>query len=120
MASNELLDKIQSSIEGMQDRMKDTYGKLRDEKISGKSMDETVEVILTATYDFGDIIFTEKALEGGVKEFKWRIREAFKAAMEAVQKVTQAQTLELLQGMDIPDEIKNMELPVGKPAQAEE
>ena len=105
---DKLLDDIKSSISEMQDKMKSTYDALSDTKLTGKSNDETVEITMYANYTFGDIDFDEKALQGGVKEFKWRIREAWKAVTEEIQKATQEQTVQLLQGMQIPDDIKNI------------
>lgn len=108
--SDKLLDEIKHSIMDMQQHMQSTYAALADEKITGSSHDGTVKIIMTATYAFEDILFGEEALKGGVKEFKWRIREAWKDLSEKIQKTTQSRTLELLQGMDIPDEIKNLDL----------
>lgn len=105
-----LLDEIKNSIKGMQDDMQNTYKSLSGVEVTGKSHDGTVTIIMTATYNFVDIQFNESALQGGVKEFKWRIREAWKDLSEKIQQTTQERTLELLQGMDIPDEIRNLEL----------
>ncbi len=107
---NKLLDDIKSSIMDMQTQMQDTYNVLSDIKVSGSSNDGTVTISMFANYSFNDIEFDEKALQGGIKEFKWRIREAWKAATEAVQEATQEKTVELLQGMQIPDDIKNITL----------
>lgn len=107
MADN-LINDIKSSIQSMQDQMQDTYSKLADIRIVGESSDKTVRIIMTATYTFEDIEFDEKALQGGVKEFKWRIREAWKDLSEKIQQTTQSQTMELLQGMDIPEEIRQL------------
>ncbi len=108
--NNPLLQNIQSSIKDMQEKMKDTYSDLANVKITGKSLDGTVIITMTATYGFEDIEFDERAMAGGIKEFKWRIREAWKNLSEEIQKTTQAKTMELLQGMDIPDEIRNLSL----------
>ena len=105
---NKLLDDIKSSIMDMQTQMQSTYDSLSDTKVTGKSNDGTVTITMFANYSFGDIDFDEKALQGGVKEFKWRIREAWKNATESVQKATQEKTVELLQSMQIPDDIKNI------------
>src|SRR3989338_4001866 len=98
---SKLLTDIQKSIKGMQDEMQNTYKRLADLEVTGQSNDGTVKVIMTATYNFVDIQFNEDALQGGVKEFKWRIREAWKDLSEKIQKTTQEKTIELLQGMDI-------------------
>lgn len=108
MTDNKLLDEIKSSIMEMQAQMQSTYTGLADEVITGESHDKTVRIMMTATYGFEDIEFDEKALVGGVKEFKWRIREAWKDLAEKIQKTTQSKTMELLQSMQIPDEIKNI------------
>lgn len=105
---DDLLSNIKNSIMDMQSQMKDTYESLSDIKVSGQSADGSVVITLTATYGFSDIEFGEKALVGGVKEFKLRIAEAFKNAVEKVQQATQAKTMELLQGMQIPEEIRNI------------
>lgn len=103
-----LLADIKSSIADMQQQMQSTYSNLADIKISGESHDKTVKITMSATYDFEDIEFDERALQGGVKEFKWRIREAWKNLSEEIQKTTQSKTVELLQKMQIPEDIKNI------------
>lgn len=107
---NQLLDEIKSSIMDMQEQMQSTYSNLSDIKVSGESHDKTVKISMSATYEFDDIEFDQRALQGGIKEFKWRIREAWKNTCEAVQNATQSKTMELLQGMQIPDEIKNISM----------
>lgn len=106
--SGDLLADIKSSIMDMQQQMQSTYSNLDDIKLTGLSHDKTVKIIMTATYRFEDIEFDERALQGGVKEFKWRIREAWKNLSEEIQKTTQSKTVELLQSMQIPDDIKNI------------
>jgi len=111
MAEQEqLLDEIKSSIMDMQTQMQDTYANLSKIKLTGESHDKTVKIIMTATYGFEDIEFDEKALSGGLKEFRWRVREAWKNLSEEIQKMTQSKTMELLQGMQIPDDIKNLSI----------
>ena len=105
---NKLLDDIKSSIMDMQSQMQDTYKTLSDTKVTGKSKDGSVEIVMLANYTFCDIDFDKKALSDGVKEFKWRIREAWKDVTEKIQEATQAKTVELLKGMDIPEDIKSM------------
>ncbi len=105
---DELLAGIKNSILDMQSQMQNTYADLSDIKLVGESHDKTVKIIMTATYAFDDIEFDEKALLGGIKEFKWRVREAWKELSEKIQEVTQNKTLELLQGMNIPDDIKKL------------
>jgi DNA-binding protein YbaB len=106
--SDDLAGDIKSSIKNMQSQMQDTYAELGNIQIIGESSDKTVRITMSATYVFEDIEFDEKALQGGVREFKWRIREAWKDLSEKIQQTTQSRTLELLQGMDIPEEIREL------------
>ena len=92
----------------MQTQMQSTYADLSKIKLIGESHDKTVKIVMTATYGFEDIEFDEAALKGGLKEFRWRVREAWKNLSEEIQKTTQAKTIELLQGMQIPEDIKNL------------
>src|SRR3989338_6489201 len=108
---SDLLSDIKNSIMDMQTQMQSTYQNLADIKVSGESSDKTVKITMTATYAFVDIEFNEKALQGGVKEFKARIREAWENVVKKIQEATQAKTIELLQQMQIPDEIKNLSMP---------
>ncbi|PIZ04970.1 MAG: hypothetical protein COY58_01510 [Gammaproteobacteria bacterium CG_4_10_14_0_8_um_filter_38_16] len=113
---NQLLSEIQSSIMDMQSHMQSTYQNLADIKVSGESSDKTVKIIMTATYTFVDIDFNEKALQGGVKEFKLRIREAWENVVKKIQETTQNKTIELLQQMQIPEEIRNLSTPTEQKA----
>ena len=106
--SDDLAKNIKDSIQGMQESMQSTYAELGNIQIVGTSKDETVKVTMTATYVFVDIDFNESALQGGVREFKRRIKEAWENLSERIQETTQSRTMELLQGMDIPDEIRNI------------
>lgn len=108
--STDLLNEIKSSIAEMQQHMQKTYSNLSDLKLSGESSDKTIKIIMTATYQFEDIEFDERAFQGGIKEFKWRLREAWKALSENIQKTTQEKTIELLQGMQIPEDIRSLSL----------
>ena len=114
--SDELLSNIKNSILDMQTQMQTTYQNLADIKVNGESSDKTVKITMTATYGFEDIDFNEKALQGGVKEFKLRIREAWQNVVEKIQQATQAKTMELLQQMQIPEEIKNLSIPADQQA----
>jgi DNA-binding protein YbaB len=105
---DKLLDDIRNSIQDMQSQMQDTYNALSDTRVVGKSKDGTVEITMLANYTFCDIDFDKKALADGVKEFKWRIREAWKNTTEKIQEATQQKTVELLKGMDVPEEMKSM------------
>ncbi|MCX7120524.1 MAG: YbaB/EbfC family nucleoid-associated protein [Gammaproteobacteria bacterium] len=111
MPENKLLSDIQNSIMDMQNQMQSTYKNLADIIVSGESTDKTVKITMTATYTFVDIDFTDKALQGGVKEFKLRIRESWEDVVKKIQEATQSKTMELLQQMQIPDEIKNLSMP---------
>lgn len=106
--SDQLLDEIKNSIMDMQTQMQSTYADLSKIKLIGESHDKTVKIVMTATYGFEDIEFDENALKGGLKEFRWRVREAWKNLSEEIQKTTQSKTIELLQGMQIPEDIKNI------------
>lgn len=114
MADDQLLENIKNSIMDMQTQMQSTYSSLADLKLIGESHDGTVRITMTATYSFEDIEFSEAALKGGIKEFKWRVREAWKNLSEKIQQATQEQTMQLLQSMQIPDEIKNISMPTGE------
>jgi len=106
--SDDLAKNIKDSIQGMQESMQSTYAELGNIQVVGKSKDGTVTITMSATYVFGDIDFNESALQGGVREFKRRIKEAWEDLSSKVQETTQSHTMELLQGMDIPDEIRNI------------
>lgn len=104
--SDMLLNEIRQSMTDMQQQMQSTYTGLENIEVKGES--DGVVVTITCTYKFVDIDIQPKAMQGGLKEFKYRIREAWKKACDEVQKTTQSKTMELLQGMQIPDEIRNM------------
>lgn len=115
MDENSLLAEIKNSIVAMQQQMQDTYARLGETKVSGKSNDGYVEIIMTATYQFEDIkinprAFGDAAGKFSQKEFEYRLREAWKDLSEKIQKTTQSKTVELLQSMNIPDDIKNISL----------
>lgn len=112
MPNDQLLNEIKSSIMGMQTEMQKTYAKLSEMKLTGESHDKTVKIVMTATYGFEDIEFDDAALlkDGklDLKEFRWRVREAWNNLSKEIQKTTQSKTIELLQGMQIPEDIKNL------------
>ncbi|MBS0351182.1 MAG: YbaB/EbfC family nucleoid-associated protein [Proteobacteria bacterium] len=115
MDENSLLTEIKNSILSMQQKMQATYNRLGETKVSGKSRDGYVEIIMTATYQFEDIkinprAFGDAAGKFSQKEFEYRLREAWKDLSEKIQKTTQSKTIELLQTMDIPEDIKNIAL----------
>src|SRR3990167_226610 len=68
MTDNKLLSDIQTSIMDMQNQMQSTYKNLADITVSGESADKTVKIIMTATYAFVDIEFTEKTLSDALKQ----------------------------------------------------
>jgi DNA-binding protein YbaB len=108
-SEKDLVDQIKNSISGMQDQMKDTYQQLSSEDVVGKSNETPnplVKVVLKANYEFVDLSFDKNALEGGVQEFKFRIKTAFNDAIAQVQKITQEKTMQLLQGMNIPPHLQ--------------
>ncbi len=113
MDEDSLLAEIRNSITAMQQQMQDTYARLGETKVSGKSRDGFVEIIMTATYQFDDININPRALgdangKYSLNDFKERIKEAWRDLSERIQKTTQSKTVELLQKMNIPDDIKNL------------
>jgi DNA-binding protein YbaB len=113
MDENTLLAEIKNSIMAMQQQMQDTYARLGETKVSGKSRDGYIEIIMTATYQFDDIVINPRALgdatgKYSMNDFKERIKEAWRDLSEKIQKTTQNKTVELLQKMNIPEDIKNI------------
>lgn len=113
MDENTLLSEIKNSIMAMQQQMQDTYARLGETKVSGKSRDGYIEIIMTATYQFDDIVINPRALgdatgKYSMNDFKERIKEAWRDLSEKIQKTTQNKTVELLQKMNIPEDIKNI------------
>ena len=105
----QLIDQIKNGIAGMQDQMKNTYQQLSSSDVVGRSNEKPspyVQIILKANYEFVDIQFEKNALDGGVGEFKFRIKTAFNDAIKQVQKITQEKTMQLLQGMNIPPHLQ--------------
>lgn len=103
---NEILDKIKSSMTDMQKQMQSTYQGLEGVEVTGKS--EGVELTMTCTYKPVNLDIQPQAMQGGIKEFTHRVFQALRNACEQIQKMTQNKTMELLQGMNIPDEIRNI------------
>src|ERR1700722_4111122 len=115
MDEGSLLTEIKNSIMAMQQQMQSTYAHLGETKVSGKSRDGLIEIVMTATYQFEDIIFTQRALgdangKYSLNEFKERIKEAWRDLSDKIQKTTQSKTMELLQSMNIPEDIKKISL----------
>ena len=116
-----LLDDIKQSISTMQERMQHTYSELNSLNLEGISADGKVTLIMTATYQFVDLQFDEDALFGGIDKLKQRIKEAWEDLSNKIKNTTQSQTASLLQDMDIPNEISEMEaLPAEIDAEVEE
>lgn len=109
--TDKLLEDIQNSIMNMQSQMQNTYQNLSSVKVFGESTDKTVRITMTATYAFVDIEFNDKALQGGINAFKTRIRESWEDVVKKIQEATQSKTMELLQQMQIPEEIRNLSTP---------
>jgi DNA-binding protein YbaB len=113
MDESTLLTEIRNSIVAMQQQMQTTYAKLGELLINGKSNDGLVEIIMTATYQFKDIkinagAFGDAAGKFSLKEFENRLRQAWEDLSKKIQKTTQQETLELLKGMNIPEDIQNI------------
>ncbi len=106
--SGEMLDEFKQGMADMQSSLEQAYSDMDSKEINGFSNDKTVEIIMTATYKFVDINFDERALKGGVKEFKWRIREAFKSLTENIQNTTQEQVMDMFKDVQIPDGLKEL------------
>ncbi len=103
---NDLLEQFQNSMKNMQNQMQDTYQALEKMPIKGES--GGVTITLSCTYKFIDIDIQPKAMQGGLKDFVYHIRQARTLACETIQKTTQGKTLELLETVDIPDSIRKM------------
>ena len=104
-----LIDDLKSSIGDMQERMQQTYQDLSSKQLSGVSADGTVTLTMTATYQFVDINFDEKALFGGLDKLKLRIKEAWEDLAEKIKGATQSQTSELLSSMELPEEMRQLQ-----------
>lgn len=103
-----LIDELKSSIGSMQERMQKTYQDLSSTKLEGVSADETVKIIMTATYQLVDLDFNEKALFGGLDKLKSRIKEAWEDLGEKIKIATQSQASSLMQNMELPEEMQQL------------
>ncbi len=101
------MEEFENNMKKMQADMEEAYRKLSDMQLSGASDDQTLKVVLSATYELIDIQFDEKALQGGMQEFQARIRQAWNTALKQVQQTTQSQTMELFKDM-VPEEVRQM------------
>ncbi len=115
MDENSLLAEIKNSIVAMQQQMQDTYARLGETKVSGKSRDGLSEIIMSATYQFEDIVINPLALgdangKYSLNNFKDRIKDAWRDLSEKIQNTTQSKTVQMLQKMNIPEDIKNISL----------
>ncbi len=104
--SDSLLDEIRKSMAEMQEHMQATYTGLENLEAAGNF--DGVTIKLTCTYKLMDIAIEPRAMQGGIKDFTHRLRKAWEAALEEVQRATQAQTMELMKQLQIPDEIRSL------------
>lgn len=102
----DLLKQFENSMKNMQNQMQSTYQVLEKMHIQGES--GGVTITLTCTYKFVDIDIQPKAMQGGLKDFVYHLRQAWTLACENIQKTTQGKTLELLETVDIPESIRKM------------
>jgi len=106
--SDALLDEIRKSMNEMQEKMQSTYMGLETREVVGDF--DGIIVKMTCTYDITDITIEPKAMQGTKDAFIHRLRQALKMAFEEVKKATQAQTMELMKQLQIPDDLRNLGL----------
>lgn len=106
MKQTDLLEQFQNSMQNMQNQMQTTYQALEKMPVTGES--GGVTITLSCTYKFIDIDIQPKAMQGGLKDFVYHIRQAWTLACDKIQKTTQGKTMELLEAVDIPDSIRKM------------
>ena len=104
----EMMDEFKTNLEKMQKEMQATYSGLADTTITGTSDDGILTIEMTATYQLINWDFDERALQGGMQQFKARLSEAWLDLNGKIQGATQSKTMELLNNMPIPDEMKQM------------
>ena len=104
--SDSLLDEIRKSMAEMQEHMQSTYMGLETLEVAGNF--DGVTIKMTCTYKLNDIAIEPRAMQGGIKDFTHRLRKAWEAALEEVQRATQNQTMELMKQLQIPDEIRSL------------
>lgn len=104
--SSTLMKELEQNMQDMKQNLEQTFKGLDEEIFTGKSSDGSFSVEMTGTYNLKDIDFGKQALQGGVTEFKWRIREAWKNLMEQIQEATQKKTMDLLGNMNLPPELQ--------------
>jgi len=103
-----ILEELKKSMGDMQSSLEGAYKQMEEKELQGKSHDGTVTITMTATYKFVDIDFDERALKGGVKEFKWRIREAWKNLTETITSTTQEQVMDMFKDIPIPESLQDL------------
>ncbi len=108
-----MLEELKKSMGDMQTNLESAYKEMEEKELQGKSHDGTVTILMTATYKFVDIQFDERALKGGVKEFKWRIREAWKNLTETITSTTQEQVMDMFKDIQVPESLQDL---AGTPA----
>jgi DNA-binding protein YbaB len=115
--SSALMKDLEQNMQKMKDDLETTFKGLDEEIFKGQSSDKSFSIEMSGTYNLKDIDFGKQALQGGVTEFKWRIREAWKNLMEQIQEATQKKTMDLLGSMNLPPELQGM---AGQPPKDEE
>lgn len=111
MSEDALLDEIKASIMGMQEQMQSTYTNLESTVLTGKSDDGSVILEVTATWQLKGFNFTRDSFADGRQGFIDRFFQAWADLNKKVGEATQSKTIELLQSMQIPEEIRNISNP---------
>jgi DNA-binding protein YbaB len=104
----EMMQEFEENMKKMQEDMKKTYSGLADTNLKGTSKDGLISIEMTATYQLVNWDFNELALKGGMPEFKTRLTEAWEDLNSKIQGATQSKTMELLNNMPIPEEMKQV------------
>lgn len=104
--SSTLMKELEENMREMKESLERTFKGLDEEIFVGESSDKSFKVEMSGTYNLKDIDFGKQALQGGVTEFKWRIREAWKSVLEKIQEATQKKTMDLLGNMQLPPELQ--------------
>ena len=92
---------LQESVSGIQHKIQDTYSDL--EKMEAVGSFEGVKIVLTGVYHLVDIDLQQKAMSGGLKEFKHRLLTAWKMACDKVRSIAQDKTMSLINEMPMPE-----------------
>lgn len=106
--NSNLMKELEDNMKKMKDDLEETFKGLDEEIFTGQSSDKSFSIEMSGTYNLKDIDFGKQALQGGVTEFKWRIREAWKNLMEQIQEATQKKTMDLLGSMNLPPELQGL------------